>query len=145
VNSYFRMAAAVIASAEDADGNPLYPQKWDANKLDLPLVETSKQRRPSITAEEFARVKSPKYRMLMILAASAGCRIGELLGLEIKDLLDDLTTVRIIQQAKGKQLTTELKTANSVRFVDISPEVAALLKGVPCRSNHGLGLSKSRG
>ena len=131
VNSYFRMAAAVIASAEDADGNPLYPQKWDANKLDLPLVETSKQRRPSITAEtmtEFARVKSPKHRMLMILAASAGCRIGELLGLEIKDLLDDFTTVRIIQQAKGKQLTPELKTANSVRFVDISPEVAALLK-----------------
>src|ERR1700722_10530786 len=35
VNSYFRMAAAVIASAEDADGNPLYPQKWDAKKLDL--------------------------------------------------------------------------------------------------------------
>jgi integrase len=31
----------------------------------------------------------------MILAASAGCRIGELLGLEIKDLLDDFTTVRI--------------------------------------------------
>jgi integrase len=77
---------------------------------------------------EFARVKSPKYRMLMILAASAACRIGELLGLEIKDLLDNFTTVPIIQQAKGKQLTPELKTANSVRFVDISPEVAALLK-----------------
>src|SRR2546430_15914441 len=131
VNPYFRMAAAVIASAEDAAGTPLYPQKWDANKLDLPLVETSKQRRPSITAEtmtEFARVKSPKHRMLLILAASTGCRIGELLGLEIKDLLDDFTTFRIIQQAKGKQLTPELKTANSVRFVDISPEVAALLK-----------------
>jgi len=45
---------------------------------------------------EVARVKSPKYRMLLILAASAGCRIGELLGLEIKGLLDDFTTVRII-------------------------------------------------
>src|ERR1700722_3384298 len=104
--------------AEDADGNPLYLQKWDANKLDPPLVETSKQRRPSITAEtmtEFARVKSPKYRMLLILAASAGCRIGELLGLEIKDLLDDFTTISIIQQAKGKQLTPELKPANSER------------------------------
>ncbi|SRR6266480_824221 len=63
-----------------------------------------------------------------ISVASAGCRIGELLGLEIKDLLDNFTTIRIIQQAKGKQLTPELKTANSVRFVDISPEVAALLK-----------------
>lgn len=131
VNAYFRVAAAVIASAEDANGNPLYPHKWDANKLDLPLVETSKQRRPSITAAtmaEFARVKNPKYRMLLILAASTGCRIGELLGLEIKDLLDDFTTVRIIQQAKGTKLTPELKTANSARFVDISPEVAALLR-----------------
>src|SRR3981189_120235 len=96
------------------------------------------QRRPSISAEtmtEFARVKSPKYRMLLILAASAGCRIGELLGLEIKDLLDNFTTVRIIQQAKGKQL----KTANAVRFVDISPEVAALfgLSCTECTENGG--------
>ena len=93
----------------------------------------------------FARVTSPKYRMLLILAASAGCRIGELLGLEIKDLLEDFTTVRIIQQAKGKQLTTELKTANSERFVDISPRSSCSSKGVPCRSNHRLGLRKSRG
>jgi len=131
VNSYFRIAAAIVESAEDTEGSPLYPRNWDANKLDLPMVETSKQRRPSITAEtmaEFARVKNPKYRMLVILAASTGCRIGELLGLEIKDLLDDFTTVRIIQQAKGTKLTPELKTANSVRFVDICPEVAALLR-----------------
>src|SRR5260370_17221284 len=96
VNSYFRMAAAVIASAEDAEGNPLYPQKWDANKLDLPLVETSKQRRPSITSEtmtEFARVNSPKYRMLMILAPSPGSRFLYLLRLEIKDFLANFPTV----------------------------------------------------
>ena len=131
VNSYFRMAAAVVHSAEDAEGSQMFPHKWDANKLDLPLMETSKQRRPSITPEtmaEFARVKNPKYRMLFILAAATGCRIGELLGLEIKDLLDDLTTLRIIQQAKGTQLTSELKTANSVRLVDLCPEVAALLR-----------------
>jgi integrase len=141
VNAYFRMAVAVIESAEDADGHPLYPRKWDANKLDLPMVESSKQRRPSITAEtmaEFARVTNPKYRMLLILAACTGCRIGELLGLEVKDLLDDFTTVRIIQQAKGAKLTPELKTANSARFVDISPEVAALLKGFLAGRTSGL-------
>ena len=131
INAYFRMATAVVESADDAEGNPLHARKWDANKLDLPLVETSKQRRPSITADimsEFAKVKSPKYRMLFILAASSGCRIGELLGLDIKDVLDDFTTIRIIQQAKGTTLTSELKTANSVRFVDICPEVAVLVK-----------------
>jgi integrase len=131
VNAYFRIAAAVVVSTEDADGNSLYPHKWDESKLDLPIVETSKQRRPSITAEtmaEFARVKCPKYKMLLILAASTGCRIGELLGLEIKDILDDFTTIRVVQQAKGTRLTPELKTANSVRLIDICPEVAALLR-----------------
>jgi hypothetical protein len=38
VNTYFRIAAAVVASAEDEDGNVLYPRKWDPEKLDLPLV-----------------------------------------------------------------------------------------------------------
>ena len=54
VNSYFCMAAAVIESAEDAEGSRLYPSQVDANKLDLPMVETSKQRRLSITAETMA-------------------------------------------------------------------------------------------
>jgi integrase-like protein len=53
---------------------------------------------------------------------------GELLGLEIKDLLDDCTTIRIVQQTKGTKLTPELKTANSARLVDLSPEVAVLLR-----------------
>jgi integrase len=148
VNAYFRMAAAIVESAEDPDGNSIYPHKWDASKLDLPIVETSKQRRPSITAEtmaEFARVKHAKYRMLLILAASTGCRIGELLGLEIKDLLDDFTTVRVIQQAKGTKLTTELKTVNSVRLVDVCPEVAALLREFLGRRTSGLVFPSSAG
>ena len=148
VNAYFRIAAAVVESAEDAEGNPLHSGKWDASKQDLPIVETSKQRRPSITAEtmaEFARVKNPKYRMLLILAASTGCRIGELLGLEIKDLLDDFTTVRVIQQAKGTKLTQELKTPNSARFVDIPPEVAALLREFPAGRTAGLVFANRMG
>ena len=70
----------------------LYPQKWGADKLDLPMVVSLTQRRPSITPEvlsELAKAKKPKYRMLLILAAATGCRIGELLGLRIEDVLDD--------------------------------------------------------
>jgi integrase len=148
VNAYFRMAAAVVESAEDAEGNPLHPCKWDANKLDLPIVEVSKQRRPSITADtmaEFAKVKSPKYRMLFILAASSGCRIAELLGLEIKDLLDDFTTVRVIQQAKGTKLTRELKTANSERLIDVCPDVAVLLRAFLGGRSSGLVFSSRNG
>ena len=83
--------------------------------------------------------------MLLIRAASTGCRIGELLGLEIKDLLDDFTTVRVIQQAKGTKLTTELKTVNSLRLVDVCPEVAALLREFLGRRTSGLVFPSSAG
>lgn len=53
---------------------------------------------------------------------------GEMHGLEIGDLLDDFTTIRVVQQAKGAQLTSELKTLNSARLVDLCAEVAVLLK-----------------
>jgi integrase len=59
------------------------------------------------------RYYKPKCRMLLILAASTGCRIAELLGLEIADVLDDCTTVRVVQQAKGPEITPQLKTVNS--------------------------------
>ena len=93
----------------------------------------------------FAKVKNPKYRMLLILAASTGCRIAELLGLEITDVLDDCTTIRIVQQAKGPQITSQLKTVNSARVVDICPEVAALLKRTSCRANFWTCLSQPPG
>ena len=148
VNAYFRIAAAVVRSAEDADGNELYPHKWNPDKLDLPMVVTSKQRRPSITPEimvELASVKGPKYRMILILAAATGCRIGELLGLEIKDLLDDFTTIRVAQQAKGARITSELKTANSARLVDVYPNVATLLKEYVGDRKYGLVFSSRTG
>ncbi len=63
--------------------------------------------------------------MLFIVAGSIGCRIAQLLGLEIKDALDDFTTVHVTQQAKGTKVTSELRTVNLVRFLDIRREVAA--------------------
>ena len=37
-------------------------------------------------------------------------------------MLDDLTTIRVVQQAKGTKLTLDLKTINLQRFVDICKE-----------------------
>jgi hypothetical protein len=48
VNTYFRIAAGVITSVEDEDGNPLYPRKWNPGKLDLPIVDPKGQHRPTI-------------------------------------------------------------------------------------------------
>ena len=109
VNNYFLDAAAVVASADDSDGNPLYPRKWDPEKLDLPIVERKKQRRPTIVAETmtfFASCRNANERMLFVLLGAAEMGFGEALGLEIdKHLADDFTTILIRQQVKRGKIT----------------------------------------
>jgi integrase len=155
VNTYFRIAASVVASAEDADGNPLYSRKWNPEKLDLPIVDRKQQRRPTInenTMTFLASCRKPNERMLFILCAATGMRIGEVLGLEIeKHFADDFTTILVRQQAKNSKLTTDLKTKNAVRDIDVHPEVARLLrefigsrkKGLLFGSRQGTPLNRS--
>jgi len=155
VNTYFRIAAAVVNSAEDDDGNPLYPRKWDPEKLDLPIVDPKQQRRPTIdekTMTFLASCRRPDEHMLFILCGATGTRIGEVLGLEIeKHFADDFTTILVRQQAKGRNITSELKTRNAIRDIDIHPEVAKLLRefignrksGLLFSSQNGTPLSKS--
>ena len=131
-NTYFRIAASVVASAEDDEGNPLYPRKWNPEKLDLPIVDPKKQRRPFIDERAMTFLASstnPVARMLFVLFGAAGVRFGEALGLEIeKHFADDFTTILVRQQAKGSTLTTDLKTKNATRDVDVHPEVANLIR-----------------
>ena len=132
VNTYFRIAAAVVNSAEDDDGNPLYPRKWDPEKLDLPIVDPKQQRRPTIdenTMTFLASCRKPEERMLFILCGATGMRIGEVLGLEInKHFADDFTTILVRQRAKNSKLTSEVKTKNAIRDIDVHPEIARLLR-----------------
>ena len=132
VNSYFRMAASIIESAEDADGNPLHPRKWDAEKLDLPVVDANEQKRPTISEPGMtvlANCRNAEHRMLFALCGATGMRIGEILGLEIdKHFSEDFRTIRVRQQAKGSKLTQDLKTKNAARDVDVHSDVAKLLR-----------------
>lgn len=66
-------------------------------------------------------------QMLYILLAATGLRVGEALGLEIKHLCDDCTTISIEQSLWEGDIQAP-KTANAVRVVDIPTSVAALLK-----------------
>jgi integrase len=155
VNTYFRIAAAVVGSAEDEDGNPLYPRKWDSEKVDLPIVESKEQHRPTIderTMTFLASCRKPLERMLFILCGATGMRIGEVLGLEIdKHFAEDFSRILVRQQAKGKTLTKDVKTKNAIRDIDIHPEVAQLLRqfvgtrksGLLFGSNSGAPLNPS--
>jgi len=67
--------------------------------------------------------------MLFILCGATGMRIGEVLGLEIeKHFSDDFATILVRQQAKGNTLTTDVKTKNAIRDIDVHPDVARLLR-----------------
>jgi len=67
--------------------------------------------------------------MLSILCGATEMRIGEMLGLEIdKHFADDFTTILVRQQAKGTKLTSDVKTKNAVRDIDIHPDVARQLR-----------------
>jgi integrase len=155
VNTYFRVAASVVASAEDADGNSLYPRKWNPEKLDLPIVDSKQQHRPTVdekTMTFLASCRKPNERMLFILCGATGMRIGEVLGLEIdKHFADDFTTILVRQQARGSTLTSEVKTKNAIRDIDVHPEIAGLLRefvgsrkaGLLFGSRNGTPLSQS--
>ena len=65
-----------------------------------------------------AKVEGPKSRMFFIFAPSTGCRIAPLLGLEIKDALDDSTEFLVTRQKKGAKPTTELKSIELVRSLE---------------------------
>jgi hypothetical protein len=54
ITSYVQVVKAVVASAVNQEGEQLYPRKWNAEFIDLPLVDKSKQNTPSFNAEIMA-------------------------------------------------------------------------------------------
>jgi integrase len=140
----------VQASAIDEDGNQLFPMKWNSRFIDAPLVDGTKQRKPSFTGEEvtaIVKAATGRIQAICILLASTGLRAGELLGLETRHF--DGTSITV-NQALWHARVQAPKTANAFRTVDLHPDVAALLKtfignrttGFIFRTNGGGSLSQ---
>ena len=89
--------------------------------------------------------------MFFVLCASGGLRHGEALGIDIKHISPDRSTIKICQKAWRNQLHDFLKTDNGRREIDLHPSVAAMLKdfigerqdGLLFRSRRGRPLSQS--
>lgn len=70
--SYVGVIKLVVASAVDEDGEELYPRKWNAEFMDLPIVEKSKQNTPSFTSDvltSLVRWKHRRERMIFSLVS----------------------------------------------------------------------------
>ncbi len=121
----------VVASAVDAEGEPLFVRKWNDDFVGLPFVDRTKQHRPSPSREELEHVLAgvlPRYRLLVALLAATGLRIGEALGLKTHDVSPDGKVIHI-QRSVYKLKEQQPKTPYAVRLLDIPEELAGVLRG----------------
>lgn len=128
IQSVVQVMQCVVASCLNENGEAIYPRKWNYEFADMPVVQS--QRTPSFTGDEITALVAAlegRARMVCILEAASGLRVGELFGLEVKHFVGN--TLHVEQTAwydhvrpyKGKSL-------NFIRQVDIHSSVAATLR-----------------
>jgi integrase len=133
VNKYTEYVKQVVKSLKSPNGEPIFNRTWDAETMDLPVVEYSEQKRPSLKASTVSRLiaeSSGQEQMLYVLLAATGMRISEALGLEASHIINDGRTIRVEQQV-GKdrpEIVKYLKTNASKREIDLHPDVAEFLR-----------------
>jgi integrase len=128
IHNIVRVVKLVKASVVDDEGDELYPTKWNHKFIDMPVVDETKQRKPSFIGEQVAEIvkaASGRMQMAAILFAATGLRAGELFGLEVRHF--DGSCVKVEQEVWRSQVLKP-KTLNARRDVDLHPDVASLLK-----------------
>lgn len=127
--NYTGLVKLVVASAKDEEGEPLFPRKWDAEFIDMPIVKNQRQPKFSVeTMNAIVQNASGQERVLYALLAGSGLRIGEAFGLEIgKHISPDCRTL-YIRQSVWEGDTQDPKTASAVRDVDLCPALADMLR-----------------
>jgi len=122
----------VVRSPKAANGEPLHKKTWDADTMDLPIVEYAEQRRPSLRAGAISKLIAASIgqeQTLYVLLASTGMRVSEALGLETCHYINGGRTIRVEQQV-GKdspRIVKYLKTSAARREIDLHPDVAEFL------------------
>ena len=130
IRDYTNIVKGIVSSAINDDGEELFPQKWNEDYIDAPVV--AEQRQPSTNSDGMAGIlfrSGGQYRVLYALLAGCGpLRAGEALGLSLEHVSEDRRTLTIIQKAKRGVIQPYLKTKNGVRQVDLCSSLAMLLK-----------------
>jgi integrase len=142
IKSHLGLIKLVVASAVNGEGEQLYPVKWNHQFMDVPVVCAREVNSPTFSVEmmsALARWKNRLARMIFILCAASGLRIGEALGLDLaKHFSDDFRTLRIEQKALGGKIEERLKTESSYREIDLDPRVAEILREFVAGRTSGL-------
>jgi integrase len=134
VNKYVEYIQQVVASLKDGEtGEPIHRRKWDSTVMDLPLVNSKEQRRPSLKATavvQLVRESEGAEQALYVLVSATGLRISEALALETKHFINDGRTIEVRQQVDRDtpRIVSYLKTDAACRQVDLCTEVAEYLR-----------------
>jgi integrase len=134
VNTYVGYVQQVVASLRDGEtGEPIHRRKWDSSVMDLPLVNSKEQRRPSLKAgavNHLVKESEGDEQALYVLLGATGLRVSEALALESKHFVNDGRTIEIQQQVDREtpRIVSYLKTDAGFRQVDLSRSVAEYLQ-----------------
>jgi integrase len=133
VNKYVEYIQQVVKSLKAPNGEPVHKKTWDAETMDLPIVNHSEQKRPSLKAKAISKLitdSTGQEQALYVLLAATGMRISEALGLEVRHIVNDGRTIRVEQQVKKDRprIVKYLKTDASKREIDLHPDVAEYLR-----------------
>jgi integrase len=128
--NYAQVPKMVLASGVDDEGDQIYPREWNHDFVGLPIVDKSKQPRPTVNETEIAdiisRAKS-RIAVLVCLLAGSGLRIGEALALKATDFSPDFRVIRVTRSI-WRTREQAPKTQAAVREVDIAEPLAALFR-----------------
>lgn len=127
--SYSLVVKMVVASVVNAEGDQIYPRKWNHDFCGMPIVEKDKQPRPTVTRAEVEQILTkalPRYAPFFALLAGSGLRIGEALALKRCDFSPDCRTLKVTRSI-WHGMEQEPKTPAAVREIDIPEELATLL------------------
>jgi integrase len=128
--NYVQVVKLVVASAVNENGDQIYPRKWNADFVGIPLVDKTKQHRPTLTQTELEEVLTSvkdRYRVLFALLAGTGLRVGEALGLKPTDFGPECRVLHVNRSVWGGQ-EQEPKTSNAIRVIDMPEPLAWMLR-----------------
>jgi integrase len=124
--NYTRPVKMIVSSAVDANGEQLFPRKWNHEFVQMPIIDRANQHRQTITTAEAEALLGNlhgRYRYLVALLLVTGMRVGEALAVHVEDFGEGCRTLRVQQSVYGLALQAP-KTSNARRVIDIPGEFA---------------------
>ena len=67
--THTRVVKMVVASAINEEGEQLYPRKWNHDFVGLPIIDPTKQHRPTVTKADIERIIAEVNPRFQVLAA----------------------------------------------------------------------------